>query len=519
MLLYDCIRSTGIISCRKLGFHLNRSKSSIAREQQRIAKRSHVFGSKFFETEEGKQWLKNMILAAIMIFSEQCGVGPERISMFLKAIGVGCFLGSSSGSIYKLQKSVQNIILKYRQIREDELMEIAGDIDIVPGGDETFFANLSLLVSMDLKSSFIMTEDVGEDRKHKTWEKCTSKLLGRFRSILCFVSDRAQSLKKLSEKTYNAVSIPDLAHMIRGVSSVMKFAFSRIERSLDAQIAKLKKLKLTAKRKKELTILKTRKEKLKQDHQIYRSSTLQFSLLLHPYNISDLSKNISASVESDLNANINNIIEIRDKWKISDPRKSLEKTQKQIPLCVKQIDLWFNYVTNSLDGSIYSAEEKEWGLNFVLPLVYWKLQRKKSKSKEIQKQANKAYKVALQQYNQQSLTHTLEDQEKDIWFDWGKSMASMFQRTSSAIEGRNGWLSQMHFAGRGLTADRVKVQTTIHNYLLTRDDGTTAYERLTGEKPPDLFQYILDNMPDFPEPKIAKNERPRKSFRDKTVPL
>ena len=88
-----------------------------------------------------------MILAAIMIFSEQCGVGPERISMFLKAIGVGCFLGSSSGSIYKLQKSVQNIILKYRQIREDELMEIAGDIDIVPGGDETF---LSLTVSVVL---------------------------------------------------------------------------------------------------------------------------------------------------------------------------------------------------------------------------------------------------------------------------------------------------------------------------------------------------------------------------------
>jgi hypothetical protein len=178
MLLYDCISLTGILSCRKLGFHLNRSKSSIAREKQRIAKRSHVIGSKFFETEEGKQWLRNTILAATMIFSEQCGVGPERISMFLKAIGVDCFLGASSGSIYKLQKSVHTIILKYSQIRDDQLLEIAGDIDIVPGGDETFFANLLLLVSMDLKSGFIMSEDVEENRKHKTWEKCTSKLFG-----------------------------------------------------------------------------------------------------------------------------------------------------------------------------------------------------------------------------------------------------------------------------------------------------------------------------------------------------
>ena len=68
MLLYDCIRSTGIISCRKLGFHLNRSKSSIAREQQRIAKRSHVFGSKFFETEEGKQFRQLSGIGALLRF-------------------------------------------------------------------------------------------------------------------------------------------------------------------------------------------------------------------------------------------------------------------------------------------------------------------------------------------------------------------------------------------------------------------------------------------------------------------
>jgi hypothetical protein len=122
--------------------------------------------------------------------------------------------------------------------------------------------------------------------------------------------------------------------------------------------------------------------------------------------------------------------------------------------------LWCHYVSNSLDGSIYYVEEKEWAFNLVLPLVYWKLQKKKSKSKEIQKYTHKAYKVALQQYNPQALTHSLENPDKYMWFYGVKSMASMFQRTSSAIEGRKGWLSQMHFAARGLTADRVNVQTT-----------------------------------------------------------
>ena len=83
-------------------------------------------------------------------------------------------------------------------------------------------------------------------------------------------------------------------------------------------------------------------------------------------------------------------------------------------------------------------------------------------------------------------------------------MVSKFQRTSSAVEGRNGCLSQMHHNGRGISLMRLKVLTIIHNYYLKRSDGTTAAERLFKKKFPDPFEWVVNKMGDLPLPRKSK---------------
>ncbi len=53
-------------------------------------------------------------------------------------------------------------------------------------------------------------------------------------------------------------------------------------------------------------------------------------------------------------------------------------------------------------------------------------------------------------------------------------MASKFHRASSAVEGRNGYLSHRHHAARGFWSNHLQVLTVIHNFDLKRSDGTTA---------------------------------------------
>jgi hypothetical protein len=82
-----------------------------------------------------------------------------------------------------------------------------------------------------------------------------------------------------------------------------------------------------------------------------------------------------------------------------------------------------------------------------------------------------------------------------------KRLAAVFQRSSSNVEGRNGYLSLRSHQLRGLDLPRKReCFTTIHPFFLTRPDGTTAAERFFGQKPRSMFAVILDAVELAPAP-------------------
>ena len=82
-----------------------------------------------------------------------------------------------------------------------------------------------------------------------------------------------------------------------------------------------------------------------------------------------------------------------------------------------------------------------------------------------------------------------------------KRLAAVFQRSSSNVEGRNGYLSLRSHQLRGLDLPRKRTCfTVIHNFFLTRPDGTTAAERFFGQKPRSMFAAILESVELAPAP-------------------
>jgi hypothetical protein len=85
--------------------------------------------------------------------------------------------------------------------------------------------------------------------------------------------------------------------------------------------------------------------------------------------------------------------------------------------------------------------------------------------------------------------------------DEAKRLAAVFQRSSSNVEGRNGYLSLRNHQLRGLNLPRKRpCFTAIHNFFLTRPDGTTAAERFFGQKPRSMFAAILESVELAPTP-------------------
>jgi hypothetical protein len=82
-----------------------------------------------------------------------------------------------------------------------------------------------------------------------------------------------------------------------------------------------------------------------------------------------------------------------------------------------------------------------------------------------------------------------------------KMLAEVFQRSSSNVEGRNGDLSLRNHQLRGLDHPRKRAcLTAVHNFFLTRPDGTTAAERFFGQKPRSMFAAILGSVEIPPAP-------------------
>ena len=80
-------------------------------------------------------------------------------------------------------------------------------------------------------------------------------------------------------------------------------------------------------------------------------------------------------------------------------------------------------------------------------------------------------------------------------------LADVFQRSSSNVEGRNGYLSLRNHQLRGLDRPRKRVCLTAgHNFFLPRPDGTTAAERFFGQKPRSMFTAILGAVEIPPAP-------------------
>lgn len=94
-----------------------------------------------------------------------------------------------------------------------------------------------------------------------------------------------------------------------------------------------------------------------------------------------------------------------------------------------------------------------------------------------------------------------------------KELAEVFQRSRSTVEGRNGYLSLRNHHLRGLDRPRKRAcLTAVHNFFLTRADGTTAAERFFGQKPRSMFAAILASV-DLPPaplspPRRAEGETP-----------
>ena len=93
-------------------------------------------------------------------------------------------------------------------------------------------------------------------------------------------------------------------------------------------------------------------------------------------------------------------------------------------------------------------------------------------------------------------------QELDEMLNTAKECSAVFQRSSSAVEGRNGQLSLNYHNLHRLSDRKLACLTALHNFYTRRADGTTPAERFFEAKHGDLFENLLKNVKRAGRPRI-----------------
>jgi hypothetical protein len=83
-------------------------------------------------------------------------------------------------------------------------------------------------------------------------------------------------------------------------------------------------------------------------------------------------------------------------------------------------------------------------------MVYWATQVPRTRCRRRQGKLQEALEAVRASFVQHPITQRLAPHVLAEWQAWATDRVKAFQRTSSAVEGRNGLLSQLHHNQRGL---------------------------------------------------------------------
>lgn len=340
------------------------------------------------------------------------------------------------------------------------------------------------------------------------------------------VSDRAKALVKLALEELGCRSVPDLFHVLRDlgkhIGAHLGRQMSQLEQQLSQVRSKLLQLQTqsqpTQSQQQKLEQLQAQYNSTQAAQSAYHSAMQQLSLCVHPFAIDGSGFQSATEVVASLEQHLNRLCAIANVASLPNWQKAVDKFQQQIPVIAALVNTWWTWVFHNLSAEQLSPQTSNWLLTRLLPVVYWQQQLHKTKSPALKLAYHSAYTLAHSLYSQDSFTLTVSPEALQHWWTWAEWMVSKFQRTSSPVEGRNGYLSRIHHCGRGLQAHRLRVLTVIHNFALHRADGTTAAQRLFGRQFPDLFEFIVEHMHDLPLPRSTKQSQQSQSPRLHTVP-
>ncbi len=225
--IFKCLCDNGTQSIRQLAQQTGFAKSSVHRLKQAMERRNGHPESWLWETEDGRSWLRRLVVATLYTFGLKRGVGVETISEFFARLRLESQVGCSPSALRSVMVALAVTIKETAQAWEQDGVA-AGEVhEIIGAVDETFLEQM-MLVFQDVPTGYIVQEEVADDRTYATWKALVDERLQALGTgILYLVSDRAKALIQLAEQGFACLSMPDFFHLMHDIVKSYSLTIAR----------------------------------------------------------------------------------------------------------------------------------------------------------------------------------------------------------------------------------------------------------------------------------------------------
>ena len=484
----------------------------------------------FFQSERGLAFLHRLILALHLVCVEVGACGIRLVCLLLKLTALDRFVAASYGAQQQVNSQVEQAIVDYRQTETARLAQDMPRKTITVTQDETFTGGLCLVAS-EPTSNFIILEQLAQARDQTAWNDLMAPALAQLNcEVIQSTSDEAPGLLAYVEHALEAHHSPDLFHVQHELSKAVCPPLATKERAAGKTLTEATERLDRIKARQESSIEQPDKRRpgrppktpmsLEQAQQALDSArreherlALQREQVKHSiqalgqaYHFVDLERGVRRNgqlIASDLYAQIETIRTVAQQANLSQRcLDRIDKAERVVPKMQATVDFVSRYVRQQvtqldLDQPVAYALHAQLIPSFYLERVAHS--RSVSQGQPLRELANR---LRQPLFDPGGALSQLSAETQSNLRQQAKTLAEVFQRSSSNVEGRNGYLSLRNHQLRGLDRPRKRdCLTAIHNFFLTRDDGTTAAERFFAQKPRSLFAAILDAVDLPPAPR------------------
>jgi Family of unknown function (DUF6399) len=215
----------------------------------------------------------------------------------------------------------------------------------------------------------------------------------------------------------------------------------------------------------------------------------------------DSTRQTSQEVERQWQAELQALETLLETHGLPVKKSTLDKVRTQLAGVSALVDFWWQTVWRDLEHMAMPPRGTQWVEELLLPRMYWQEQLSRTRCPAHKAQVALVLQAVQEAFERHPCTGQRTPEVLAGWKAWAGEHAKAFQRASSAVEGRNGYLSQMQHNHRGLPMRRYQVWTALHNFDCRATDGTTPASRFFRRSFPDLFESVLSQIDELPIPR------------------